>query len=206
MKTCHKCGAEKPLDDFPKRSDSKDGYAHECRECRNSYLKAYYAKNKDKIQTQQREFRENNKEHVKAWQKLNRTRHKKEIAERERLHRLNNKDAIRAYGKAWYYANIDRMRELSKKWAKENPEKHSDHQRTRRARKRNAFVEKVELEVVAERDNWICGICGEPVERKDASLDHIKPLAKGGLHSYGNTQLAHLSCNKSKGAKWSEDL
>lgn len=32
------------------------------------------------------------------------------------------------------------------------------------------------------------------------TIDHIIPLSKGGLHSWNNIQLAHLSCNSSKGA------
>jgi 5-methylcytosine-specific restriction endonuclease McrA len=32
-------------------------------------------------------------------------------------------------------------------------------------------------------------------------LDHIVPLARGGEHSYANTQPAHPTCNRRKGAK-----
>jgi 5-methylcytosine-specific restriction endonuclease McrA len=78
----------------------------------------------------------------------------------------------------------------------------------RRARKMDAFVEHVSLDVVAERDGFSCGICREPVDMSIAypdpfsrSLDHVVPLARGGAHSYSNTQLAHLRCNVSKGAK-----
>jgi 5-methylcytosine-specific restriction endonuclease McrA len=51
-----------------------------------------------------------------------------------------------------------------------------------------------------------CRICGEPVDftRKSpdpsATIDHVIAVSKGGEHSYGNTQLAHLRCNKAKGA------
>lgn len=33
------------------------------------------------------------------------------------------------------------------------------------------------------------------------SVDHIVPLAKGGLHSWDNVQLAHFKCNTLKGAR-----
>lgn len=78
----------------------------------------------------------------------------------------------------------------------------------RRARMKNAFVEDVVPARVFRRDKWICGICKKPVSQLNdrslvdiASLDHIIPLSKGGEHSYANTQLAHLSCNLSKGAR-----
>jgi 5-methylcytosine-specific restriction endonuclease McrA len=77
------------------------------------------------------------------------------------------------------------------------------NRRTRRARERNAFVERVELEVVARRDKWICHICSEPVYSnasytRQPTLDHVIPLSKGGEHSYENIKLAHFSCNCSK--------
>ena len=78
---------------------------------------------------------------------------------------------------------------------------------TRRARMKDAFVEKVDSSIVFERNNWICQICQTPVSKLSdrnlvdiASLDHIIPIARGGEHSYSNTQLAHLSCNLRKGA------
>ena len=59
---------------------------------------------------------------------------------------------------------------------------------------------------IYNRDKWICKICKKPVEKdlsfpnpKRASLDHIIPLSRGGTHESGNVQLAHLSCNTSKG-------
>lgn len=55
---------------------------------------------------------------------------------------------------------------------------------------------------VFERDGWVCGICGEPVDKNlqwpdqwSKSLDHVKPLSKGGHHVWDNVQLSHLDCN-----------
>lgn len=50
------------------------------------------------------------------------------------------------------------------------------------------------------RKTNLCGICGEPILRmNDATLDHIIPLAKGGVHAPSNMQLAHDRCNSDKG-------
>lgn len=77
--------------------------------------------------------------------------------------------------------------------------------RNRRAAKRTQFIERVFRSKVFRRDGWRCGICGEPTsERWSAgdplapTLDHIIPLAKGGEHSYANTQCAHSICNSRK--------
>jgi hypothetical protein len=68
----------------------------------------------------------------------------------------------------------------------------------RRARKKAQFVEDVDPAVVFERDKGICGICKEPADPTNFHVDHIRPLAKGGEHSYANTQVAHPACNCAK--------
>ena len=98
----------------------------------------------------------------------------------------------------WQRENPEKRRAVAREWARRNLEKVEDHTRNRRARLCGAFVEKVEIAKVRERDAGRCGICGEPVPPEKESLDHVVPLARGGEHSYANTQLAHLSCNKRK--------
>lgn len=71
----------------------------------------------------------------------------------------------------------------------------------------------ITLKKLAKRDKNICALCGEPVDWNDyvvredetvicgddyPSIDHIKPISKGGLHSWGNVQLAHRGCNTFK--------
>jgi 5-methylcytosine-specific restriction endonuclease McrA len=76
---------------------------------------------------------------------------------------------------------------------------------TSRARHHDVPYELVNRQEVYERDKWMCGICNEPVDKAlkfpdvmSASLDHIIPMAKGGPHSYENTQCAHFICNSIK--------
>ena len=79
----------------------------------------------------------------------------------------------------------------------------------RRARKKtNGPVEKFLNVEVFERDDWLCGLCGEPVDKDlswpdpmSASLDHIIPLSRCGAHTLDNVQLAHLACNIRKTIK-----
>lgn len=83
----------------------------------------------------------------------------------------------------------------------------------RRVRKKAAFVEEVWRPVLFKRDNWICQLCGDPVDPNlkypdpmCASVDHIVPLSAGGEHSYANTQLAHALCNSLKGDRESGSM
>lgn len=76
-----------------------------------------------------------------------------------------------------------------------------------------AMVDKdITVEGLYRRDNGVCAICGKPCNLEDytvrdgfkicgdwyPSIDHIIPLAKGGLHSWDNVQLAHRRCNWEK--------
>ena len=82
----------------------------------------------------------------------------------------------------------------------------------KRAMRRAAFVEKVDRLAVFERDNWICHICGEPVDKTLSgtdpmapSIDHIVPFLKGGKDCYDNVALAHFGCNARKWVSISPD-
>ena len=70
----------------------------------------------------------------------------------------------------------------------------------------------ITLSKLIERDNHICQLCGRMVDETDytyindtfiagnnyPSIDHIKPLSKGGVHQWDNVQLAHRLCNSLK--------
>lgn len=59
--------------------------------------------------------------------------------------------------------------------------------------------------LIAERDGWLCGLCGKRVDSSlrhpdpmYGSIDHVVPLAAGGSNEMVNLQLAHLVCNLRK--------
>lgn len=78
--------------------------------------------------------------------------------------------------------------------------------RTRRARKRDAYVDAVRFIDIYLRDKGKCQLCGKKINLKhksshpmSASLDHMIPLSLGGTHEPKNVQLAHMICNSLKG-------
>ena len=88
----------------------------------------------------------------------------------------------------------------------------ADAKRARKHRRRARFhcvpSERFASSEIFERDKWRCGVCLHLVDSAlshphpmSASLDHVMPLSKGGSHTRGNTQCAHLRCNVAKGAK-----
>ena len=92
---------------------------------------------------------------------------------------------------------------------------HSRNDIIRKRLKNKLTVDQITLHELAKRDNNICYLCGKRVNWQDyrvvngvkhtlgdyPSIDHVIPLAKGGLHSWENVKLAHIRCNASKGVK-----
>lgn len=91
------------------------------------------------------------------------------------------------------------------------PNGQSRSDRTYRGRCRHygvTYDPKVKREAVVERDNAICQICGKRCDPNDKrwgsfgpnypTLDHIRPLSKGGTHTWDNVQCACGMCNSNK--------
>lgn len=115
------------------------------------------------------------------------------------------------YRAAYQAANRDKDRERIRAYRRRVPahERRSaaivDAEKRREERKR-LDAELVPRAEIFERDLWTCQLCEKSIDRDlswpdplSASLDHVVPLAKGGKHTRGNLQAAHLRCNLQKG-------
>lgn len=86
----------------------------------------------------------------------------------------------------------------------------------RRVKLMSAMVDKdITVEGLYRRDGGTCYLCGRKCNFEDytvkdgafivgdwyPSIDHVIPLAKGGLHSWNNVMLAHHRCNSEKSDK-----
>lgn len=110
------------------------------------------------------------------------------------------KDYKAAVWKRFYAKHRDRMIERSVTYAREHPEWKQARDMERYAKTRGAIgSERFTLAEIYLRDKGLCGLCGEPVEGSESTVDHIVPVSHGGPHTRANVQLAHRSCNSSKG-------
>jgi hypothetical protein len=96
------CGAVKPLDEYPRKSDTRDGYALRCKLCakeyqeehreqRAEYCRRYYQEKGEEIEERRRRYREDHREQARqAWHRYYRE-HRAEIAERRRRRRAEQR-------------------------------------------------------------------------------------------------------------------
>jgi len=52
---------------------------------------------------------------------------------------------------------------------------------------------------VIARDGLVCHLCHKDVEPADVHIDHVVPIATGGLSVLPNLKVAHSVCNMAKG-------
>jgi len=49
------------------------------------------------------------------------------------------------------------------------------------------------------RDEFLCQYCGDHVDKRSATLDHVLPVSHGGRTSWENSTTACATCNSLKG-------
>lgn len=186
QKVCATCRTPRLRTEFGRLRTSPDGLFYTCRRCR----RLSYTRRRDTI----RAYYERTKpDHIRrAAERRARVGGTSAHIERERARR-----------RRWRALNIEHVKraDATRRSVASASFKSKVRRNTAnaRARRRLAFVEHVDPMVVFVRDKWICGICHRRVQPAVVSLDHIVPLARGGLHEYANVQCAHLSCNLKKG-------
>lgn len=160
-----------------------------CKRCTNENDRRWYAKNA-----------ENAREYCRKYDAANREKNR----EHSRWYDATYPEKVRESVRKYYDnpSNREKERESCRQWAKNNPERVLEYAHRYDARKRSAYVAPVNHREIYERDDWICQLCLQPVDQTlkyphpmSKSLDHVKPLSKGGTHEPSNVQLAHFVCN-----------
>ena len=180
---CCECGEVKPLEDFNKNVTRPNGRQGYCRECARGIKRRDYLKKK----------------------KLNRVPSgvtEKECTICKTLKPLDEygNHPLGKYGKKPECKPCEVVRK--RQWQIDNPDAAAANRATRRAREKDAYVKLTEeedaqvRELYAERDRLTqeTGI--------QHHVDHIKPLAKGGIHHPDNLQVLTATENLKKSDKW----
>ena len=169
---------------------------------KNNYLHKYYRLNKDKRIAYTSQWQKENPGKANAtslkWYYQNLEQAKSARAK----WRLDNPD----YNKKYYQDNKQKIYELCKKWRAMNKDKVKLYRTATRLRRRAVgFITKDTIQRIYE-DNikqygtLTCYLCGKKIKFGEDSIDHKQPISKGGNNDYCNLAIAHLICNKKKGA------
>jgi 5-methylcytosine-specific restriction endonuclease McrA len=191
-KTCTKCQTEKSVDLFYK---DRDRYTSACKQCRLTQQKQYYIDNKATVKVKraayQKAHRPEQYEHLKKWRKNNIEKNR-EAGRRQYAENIEHRRAVK---NAWREANVEKIKSIQRKYALNNPEKTAEKQQIRKVKMRSNGVYKVSKKELIKLYSSPCIACGT-TER--VTIDHIIPIARGGIHGIGNLQSMCLKCNASK--------
>jgi len=168
---------------------------------------AYRKANRDWLREQARILLAKFPERKRRGDAKYRETHKAELAVKKKAEHLANRESRLAKMRERHKANPQEAIDRVSEWRKANPEAVFNQYATRRARMGgSANVEPVLRQAIYDRDKGICGICGEFVERKAMTLDHLVPISRGGEHTADNLQTAHRVCNCRKHARTMDEL
>jgi len=202
-KTCNRCGEIKPLSEFYKNKGMRDGHLKQCKECSNAYFKKYRQENAESIREFQKKYAQKNAEKLRDYQKKYRQENAERLNESSKKWGQENAEKKREANKRHYQENKARYRELQQKWQQENPERlkalSCNSYARRRARKVQNGIYKVTNKDLVRMYEKPCVFCGE---HENIQIDHVIPIAKGGVHGIGNLQTLCQSCNSKKSDKY----
>lgn len=153
------------------------------------YDKNYYKTNKTEKIKAVREYREANKERLAKYHREYQTVNRNKIVKRKRKYYETNKERI-----------TERKRQYE-----QTPEGTAVMRRgkhTRRARKLNAVTGPMPANLVSyllKLYGATCQGCYCKLTQQSVHIDHVIPLAQGGMHTLWNLQPLCSTCNLSKG-------
>lgn len=166
--------------------------------CRSCYRADYYLRNKERENASAREYYAERAPEMRARQLAYYYTHPEYFAAKYQA----NKEAIAVRRQELDSdpVRIMRRREREREWRKDNPGWALRNRENQRRRQANG--ESVSYAAILAEWGMVCHICtGEIESVEDLHMDHVIPLAKGGLHVADNIRPSHALCNLRKGAK-----
>ena len=218
VRICKVCHEEKSISSFYKRKTGQIPW--QCKSCSKKlaadwtkkdrennpdkykdYGKAYYRKNKEKINLVRRllasKDREKYAERSREWQRLH-PEQTKIIAKRKYI---KNRDNTLIRCKIYRDSHKEEISIKDKSYRENNKEKVSTSYANRRARKRNAEGSHSAIGWKELKESYLqmCVYCNNKFEKLDR--DHVVPLINGGSNYINNIVPACTSCNSKKNSK-----
>lgn len=167
-KYCSKCGVDKPLTEFHKRSSQPDGRKTFCKVCALADSTRYREENQEQIRQRKHGFYLRNKEQINRhnseyyyrdheahkarertyWRTHREKRleaahlryqaHREEVLAHCRLYYVQNAERIKRRVHLWYSTHPEQVRAARRRWCALNLQRINAYSRARRAREQNA--------------------------------------------------------------------
>lgn len=186
LKTCKKCGSEKPAtnEHFYKDKTKKDGFHVHCRDCQRAYATDYRSSRRDEAKARSRSWHAANREYANK---------------RSRAYYLAHKDRHAELGRKWRTNNRERAKETNRAWHLANPErwKASNWRRRSLIRQSKGTLTAVDIKSQYKSQKGKCYYCHSKVG-DNYHIEHVIPLSRGGSNSLENIVIACPACNLSK--------
>ena len=174
-KRCSKCKEVKPITEFTKDINRRDGYYPQCKQCRAEYSRNKYLIHKERILLQSKEYYDNNKKSTSDRHKRWYIDNKESVTISHKKYYAENKETILLQDKEYYKDNKERILAYQKQYRKDNKEKINAWRRshTVESQQWRRTTEACEwTKIVYKRDNYTCQHCGKTHCRVHAH--HIK--------------------------------
>jgi 5-methylcytosine-specific restriction endonuclease McrA len=189
LKECTSCHKQLPftVEYFVARRTVKSGLHSICKECAATQKLEWVAHNRQRVNTQNREYR---------------LRHPEKDVERSKNWARNNPDKAKANKQRYILRHPAKVRQSKQNWERNNPDKKLANTRNRRARLKGATGKHTAEDVAKQfaSQKGCCWHCGLPINGT-FHVDHLIPVSRGGSNDARNIVISCPSCNLSKSDK-----
>ena len=177
LKVCNNCGRELPVEQFSKRTASKDGLRSKCKECDNINAKQNYEEHKEEKLQYSKQYYQEHKEEKQQYQQQYYQENKEEIQQHKKQ-----------YNKQYYQTPQGQIVVFN-----------YCTKRRQRKEEQGAGINKEQWLEMMNFFDWKCAYSGILVNTKNnRSIDHIIPIVKGGEHEVWNCVPMDKNLNRSK--------
>lgn len=189
-------------------------------EARRAYMRAWKRRNPEKVKAYGKGHRQRHLEEIRAKDRIRDKKRKGRVRPERKAYakeyQRRNYDKLRKHARSFYYENRERLlqwkrenpppkeykRTYNREWCRRNPGKVCTHRTDRKLKMKTPLEESERINQffikVRATESIQCSYCPAVVHGKDAHIDHVIPLSRGGKHLLSNLCVSCQPCNNRK--------
>lgn len=191
MKACSKCGEIKSAEGFSRDRRARDGFQSQCKICARQYRQS------DKVKQANRKYEQTEKG------KQTRQQYRQSDKRKQSQQKYQQSEKYKQYQRQYNQSENGKQVKQQYRQSENGKQYHRKNGNIRRTRKTQAggTYTSTEWYNLCEFYNFHCLRCNKKLLFEKLTLDHVKPISKGGTSFIWNTQPLCNRCNNSKGNK-----